>query len=82
MNKYWTFEKHEKSGIKKEVIYFLIITFVGLVIDVIIFWYIVSQLGPQFGMNVKIWTELAVIMAAFASAVWNFLGYKFIVFKK
>jgi putative flippase GtrA len=81
-NKYWAFEKPEKDGIKKEVAQFLVITAVGLVIDVGSFYYFNKVMGPQFGMSFAFWQKVSVILAAIVSAVWNFLGYKFIVFKK
>jgi hypothetical protein len=39
-------------------------------------------MGPQFSIQTKIWEELSIILAALVAAIWNFLGYKFIVFKK
>ncbi len=81
-NKHWAFEKHGKESIKKEVIQFFTITFVGLALDVASFYYFTKVLGPQFQAPVKVWTELSIILAALSAALWNFLGYKFIVFKK
>ncbi len=80
-NKHWAFEKHEKEGIK-EMAQFFIVTLVGLGLDLIAFYYFVKIMGPQFQMPVDVWTELSIIMAAAAAFLWNFLGYKFIVFKK
>lgn len=93
-NKYWAFAKHgsaeraypaqrdEKEIIYKEIIQFFGITLVGLTIDVLAFYYMTHILGPQFSISALVWTKLAVIFAALAAAVWNFLGYKFWVFKK
>ena len=81
-NKYWVFEKNGKDGIKKEVIQFFIITLVGLALDVGSFYYFIKIIGPQFGMPFKVWQELSIILAALVAALWNFLGYKFLVFKK
>ena len=81
-NKYWAFEKHEKDGMKKEIIQFFLLTMVGLALNVGSFYYFVTVLGPQFSISIKAWTELSIIFAALVAAVWNFLGYKFVVFKK
>jgi len=93
-NKYWAFGRHvtaaggippeggKKDNIKKEMFQFFIITLVGLVIDVGVFYYATKIAEPQFGFPMVIWTKLAVIFAALAAAVWNFIGYKFLVFKK
>lgn len=81
-NKYWAFEKSEKENWKKEMMNFFIITLVGLILDVGFFFYFSKILGPQFGTPQEVWIKLSVILAAIAAASWNFLGYKFIVFKK
>lgn len=81
-NKYWTFQKPEKEYIYKEIIQFFYITFVGLLIDVASFYYLIRIMGPQFAIPDSIWVKLSIIFAALAAALWNFLGYKFLVFKK
>jgi len=80
-NKTWVFEKNGKDGIKKEIVQFAVITLVGMIIDVSVFYCATQYLQPQ-AMSDHIWTEISIIIAALAAAVWNFLGYKFIVFKK
>ena len=81
-NKYWTFKKHQKENVHREIIQFFSITLVGLAIDVSAFYYATKIIGPQFSMPTAIWIKLSVIFAALAAALWNFLGYKFLVFKK
>ncbi|MBI3631380.1 MAG: GtrA family protein [Candidatus Staskawiczbacteria bacterium] len=81
-NKHWTFEKPEKDGIKKEIFQFISVTVVGLGLDVGSFYYFTKIMGPQFSAPENIWIKLSVIFAALVAAIWNFLGYKFLVFKK
>jgi len=81
-NKLWVFEKNGKDGIKKEIIQFFVITLIGMIIDVTAFYYLTKIMGPQFSMQPKVWEELSIIFAALVAALWNFLGYKFWVFKK
>ena len=80
-NKYWTFEKREKPK-KEEFLKFLVITTIGLLINVGIASFVVNIIGPQWGITAKIWASLGAIIAAFFAFLWNFLGSKFIVFKK
>lgn len=81
-NKHWSFEKHEKDGIKKEAVQFFVVAIVGLLINVASFYCATEIIHPQFGISVVLWTEISIIFAALVVAIWNFLGYKFIVFKK
>jgi len=81
-DKFWAFEKMERIGIGKEFNQFFIVTLIGLGINIGAASLIVNVAGPQFGLTEKIWANIGAILAAFVSAVWNFLAYKFIVFKK
>lgn len=81
-NKYWAFEKNGKENLGKEIIKFFTVAFIGLIADVGFFFYFTKILGPQLGAPLEVWVKLSVILAAIAAAAWNFLGYKFIVFKK
>ncbi len=80
--KYWAFEKIQKDGIKEEFLKYLTVTFIGLLIDISCFFYFARIMGPQFGLSLNIWVKISVILAAIMAAAWNFLSYKFIVFKK
>ncbi|MDI6591959.1 MAG: GtrA family protein [Patescibacteria group bacterium] len=79
-DKFWAFEKMERMG--KEFVQFFAVTLIGLGINIGAASLIVNVAGPQFGLTEKIWANIGAILAAFVSAVWNFLGYKFLVFKK
>jgi len=81
-NKFWAFEKMERSGLGREITQFYVVTAIGLGINVGIFSFVVNVIGPQFGMLLEGWKTIGVIIASIVVSVWNFLGYKFIVFKK
>jgi len=81
-NKFWAFEKMEKSGMGKEITRFYLVTLIGMGIDVGIFSLIVNTIGPQFGIPAQTWKTLGVIAPALVVSIWNFIGYKFLVFKK
>lgn len=80
-NKYWVFQKHQKENFALEIIQFFAITLVGLVIDVIAFYYFTKMTAPHEILE-PVWVKLSVLLAAVVAAIWNFLGYKFLVFKK
>lgn len=81
-NKFWAFEQAEMKGAEKEFTQFFIVTLMGLGINVGAFYLFVNIIGPLFGIPFEVWETLGVILAALAVSVWNFVGYKFIVFKK
>jgi len=81
-NKFWTFEKRKESLKTKEFLKFLVITTIGLGINVGVASFIVNVIGPKFGLTEKIWANVGKIIAAFFAFIWNFLGSKFIVFQK
>lgn len=81
-DKFWAFEKMEKVGMRKEFSQFFAVTLGGLIINVGVASYIVNVFGAQFGISEKIWANIGAIIAAFSTIIWNFIGYKFLVFKK
>jgi len=81
-NKFWTFQKHEKENITQEAFKFLFVMSIGLLIDISIFYYLSHVIGPQFLISQTIWVKISVLVAAVVAAIWNFLGDKFLVFKK
>ncbi len=80
-NKYWTFGSG-KSATTKEFGQFFAVSFVGFLINTGIASLIVNFMSPIGGISVTLWANVGAIVATLASLVWNFLGYKFIVFKK
>lgn len=80
-NKFWTFGKKEAPR-PKEFFKFLVVTTIGLLINVSIASLVVNIVSPQFGLGEKIWATFGAIIAAFFAFVWNFLASKFIVFRQ
>ncbi len=81
-NKFWTFKKGETEKTATEFLQFLIVSGIGLGINVGIASLTVNVIGPQAGISPKVWATVGALIATMFSMVWNFLGYKFIVFKK
>ncbi|MBU3964705.1 GtrA family protein [Patescibacteria group bacterium] len=81
-NRSWTFEKGGKAE-GKEFAGFYLITGVGALLNVGIASLIVSMVGSGTAVSGNV---LAGIIAPFAGVligfIWNFLGYKFFIFKK
>ncbi len=81
-DKLWVFEKKEMIGLAKEFSQFFLVTLGGLLINVSTASLLVNSVGPKFGFSLELWANFGAIVAAFTTVIWNFLGYKFIVFKK
>lgn len=81
-NKFWTFKKREIKGMEREFLQFLIVASIGFGINVAIASFINNIIGPQFGVPPKFWANISAIFAILAGMIWDFLGYKFIVFKR
>ena len=79
LNKWWVF-RHDTPTNVKEPLLFLIISAVGFWINVSIsfavFTLFVQQASPQLAANI------GALMGTFVVLGWNFLGYRFLVFKK
>ena len=80
-DKYWAFKKKETTNVTKEFMQFFAVTLIGFIINVFTADFIV-RLGPQFGLPAGLWANLGGIGAVLVTFAWNFIGYKFIVFKK
>ena len=87
-NKNWTFKKdgillHSSipENKKGEFGQFLVVSAIGFLINVLTASLVVNLVGPQFGLNVKTWANVGALMGSVVGLLWNFIGYKFIVFK-
>src|SRR3989344_5765482 len=79
-NKFWTFEQKGTEQAKKEYAGFFIISIVGLLINSGAFS-IVFAFRPEGGSE-AVWGTIGVAVGSFVGLFWNFVGYKFFVFKK
>ncbi|MFH1656442.1 MAG: GtrA family protein [Candidatus Nealsonbacteria bacterium] len=81
-NKFWTFGQKETGVEAKEFGKFFLIAGTGFLINVGIASLVVNFIGPQFGLSKEKWALAGAFIAIICVFMWNFLGYKFVVFKK
>ncbi len=81
-NELWVFARNTKEGVWHNFPKFLGVTLVGLVVNSVIIILITSSVQPLFGLKPAAWLNIAKIAANAVVLVWNFLGYKFVVFRK
>ena len=81
-SKLWVFKDREESETGKKFSQFILITLIGMAINSSIVFGIATYIPPFFGLSKELWANLAKAAATGVSLIWNFTGYKFIVFKK
>jgi len=85
-NKYWTFHKdsseEKEGGNGAKFLQFFLVSIIGFVINVLVASYVFKAIHPFDGLNPDQWGLIGAACGSIAGLAWNFLGYKFIVFKK
>jgi putative flippase GtrA len=80
-NKFWVFKDRDDKGVFGDFPTFLAVTVVGLIINSGAVVVITTYISPFFGINDSAWLNFAKAVAAVVSLGWNFIGYKFFVFR-
>ncbi len=81
-NKYWTFATGVATKTKSEFIQFFLVSVVGFFINVGVSSYIFKTVHPIGGMSSDQWGLAGAAIGSALGLAWNFVGYKFIVFKQ
>lgn len=81
-NKLWTFKARQEKDVTTQFLQFLAVTLIGLLINGGIVYMISTWVSPMFGLSAPAWANVAKVVATAISLIWNFLGYKFIVFRR
>ena len=79
-NKYWTFQVEKKT--RSEFLEFIGVSLIGFGLNVGAFHTIVNIIDPISGITPGAWANLGALAGTIIGLIWNFLGYKLIVFKK
>ena len=80
-NKYWSFQDKSKKDALKEFGKFVLVSAIGLLLNATIATAF-NSLHSLIDMDVKTWAAISAMLASVAVLTWNFIGYKFLVFKK
>jgi putative flippase GtrA len=82
LNKNWAFHDQSHAHEGKKASLFLLVSIVGVAINTAIVFAITTFIDPMFGAQPRTWLFGAKVVATGISLIWNFIGYKLIVFKK
>ena len=91
-NKFWTFRalsvehagplRQGFSEASRQFAGFFVVSVVGLAINVTTFSIFNDIIGPQGGLAPQTWANISAATAVLFVLLWNFLGYKFLVFRR
>lgn len=85
VNKHWTFRDKSDQDTSKKFYQFIAISIVGAIINVSVATIVVSIVRPMAGTDLisgQLWGNIGALCGTAIGLIWNFAGYKFIVFKK
>lgn len=88
LNKHWAFKDTSKSKRAIQFSQFFAVSVVGAIINVSIATLIVTFIKPLFGAELiiplsdQLWGTIGALGGTAIGLIWNFLGYKLLVFKK
>jgi putative flippase GtrA len=89
INKRWTFQDQSKEDAGKKFSQFFFVSVIGMIINVSIATVAVTYLKPIVNsflnmpfLSDQIWVNLGALCGTAIGLIWNFIGYKFWVFKR
>ncbi|OGI28496.1 MAG: hypothetical protein A2288_00055 [Candidatus Moranbacteria bacterium RIFOXYA12_FULL_44_15] len=85
LNKRWTFNDVSEEDRAKKFTQFLTVSIVGAIINISVATAVVTYVKPTVDaafLTSQLWGNIGALAGTAIGLVWNFLGYKFIVFKK
>ena len=77
-NKDWVFSGGKKANFAS----FLGVTLIGLSINSLVVYALTTYVSPILVDSDKLWANFAKVLATALSLIWNFMGYKLVVFKR
>jgi|SRR3989344_1532866 len=80
-NRRWAFEAHSDSG-GREFVKFMVVNIVAAVINVGVASLVVNGVDPMFSLDQNSWANIGAVAGSAVALIFNFVGFKLVVFKK
>lgn len=81
-NKYWTFGSREREKAPEQFLQFFVVSIVGFALNVTLASLIFTGFSGNEALSVAQWGLIGAVCGSIGSLGWNFVGYKFFVFRK
>lgn len=89
LNKNWTFRDKSEEGQTKKFSQFLFVSIIGMLVNVttatVVVTYLKPVINPALDLSIltdQMWVNIGALSGTAVGLIWNFIGYKFWVFKK
>jgi putative flippase GtrA len=80
-NKFWTFDSKEPAN-PSQTLKFYAVAVIGFILNVGLASYVFGGITNPEGISPVLWAKIAAFAGVAAAFLWDFLGYKYFVFKK
>jgi len=80
-NRFWAFSSSQSENIRKQFFMFFVISGTSFFINVTVASLIVNVIGSVGDISPILWANIATLASLVVTIMWNFLGYKFFVFR-
>jgi len=81
LNKYWAFGASNRKASGSEFGKFFAISVTAMAVNIATASIVVNVVNPMWGLSPAVWANIGAISGSITALIFNFLGYKFIVFK-
>ncbi len=80
-NKFWTFDSQEPAN-TSQTVKFYAVAVIGFLLNVGLASYVFTNVGRPSSISPNLWANIGALVGVAAAFLWDFIGYKFFVFKK
>jgi putative flippase GtrA len=80
LNKHWTFKTPAHPHTGREVGSFVLVSLIGVSLNTALLVALTRFMTPPVGLTPPLWENLAKALATGGTLLWNFVGYKCLVF--
>src|SRR3989338_3826665 len=80
MNKFWSFQ-NQKPITRKEFARFLFVSLASISVNTLVVYILTTSINAPGSLSKEVWENTAKLVAVPVTLIFNFFGYKFIVFK-